>query len=212
MSTPPDPAGLPPATSEQSPANPAAPATIPYQRFAEVNGERQALKAKVDAMTAELETLRKGPAKAEPPPDVSAQIANLQRELTSERELRVAASHGWTDPEAVETARWIHGRQKDAPPFGEWIGTLTDETLPPQLRPFRAAPAAPSAPGQPPAPAAPPVPRTAIPPQAPSPGMSPVASVAEIQTATREMLRGNPAPMEALKKSGRLPGMGAPAR
>ena len=206
MSTPPDPAGQPPATSEQPTASPPIPNAVPYQRFAEVNGERQALKSKVDALSAELEALRKAPPKVEAPPDVSAQIAGLQRELTAERELRVAASHGWTDPEAVETARWVHSRQKDAPAFTEWIGTLTDETLPPQLRPFRAA-APPAPPGQA---AAPSVPRTAIPAQAPTPGLPPVATVAEIQHATREMTRGNRGPMEALKASGRLPGMGAP--
>ena len=108
-------------TNSSSPAPvpvPAAPPppperVIPYERFAEVVGERNTFKARADeadAHKAALDTERAGRA---------ADKAAWEDE-------RSLMQRGLVDPEAIEVARYLHGRlpAEGRPKLAEWVATF----------------------------------------------------------------------------------------
>lgn len=204
MTTPADQPGDPTTTPPTD-----QPGMIPYPRFQQTVEQRAAAEQRAKAAEAELTKLRAELAAAkstEAPPDLSAEVVKIRGELERTRAEAAAARAGYVDPEAVETAQWLHQRLASEQPFGAWLASLTPETTPPQLAAFRPAPGAPAAPSAP-GPPAPPLPRTAVPPGTPNSGLPQYATADEIQAAVARMRAGDPGPYRALKAAGRIRGV-----
>lgn len=101
-SPPPPPAAAPPPEK-----------VIPYERFAEVVGERNTFKARADEADAHKAAL-------------DAERAGRAADKAAWEDERSLMQRGLVDPEAIEVARYLHGRlpAEGRPKIAEWVATF----------------------------------------------------------------------------------------
>lgn len=108
----PNPNPSPPPPPHPPPPPPPAPEkVIPYERFAEVVGERNTYKAKADEADAHKAALE-------------AERAGRAADRAAWEDERALMQLGLVDPEAIEVARYIHSRlpADGRPKIAEWVG------------------------------------------------------------------------------------------
>ena len=104
------PPATPPAPATPPPA-PAGVQTVPYARFQTLVGERNDLRSQIENLNAQVQGLTEKGATVD---TLTQANTALQGELKSEQgrfsRFSTIASHGLTDPQAVEAVEWQYGK------------------------------------------------------------------------------------------------------
>jgi hypothetical protein len=99
-------------------------APIPYHRFQEVVSERNTMRDRIKTLEKEAQGALEKAATAD---TLASQLKELQAERKKEQgaweEERGLLRAGFTDPDAIDVARVLHGKlpEKDRPSLGDWL-------------------------------------------------------------------------------------------
>lgn len=114
---------------------------VPKKRLDQEIDKRRQAAARVGELEQEARDLRASVERLQPLADnhetLVTEIGSLKEQLqgleAARTEDRAIFSRHFDDPDLV---RFEHSRVEDAPPLGEWLEGLTEETAPPSLRSF----------------------------------------------------------------------------